>query len=95
VYGNVLRALKDNTDGTRPVPISHAGFAGSVSGIINCLASCPIELVKTRLQMQIGMASCPVRWGMGWVPGGSHTRIKAQPSFHPSELLSGCVPDEH
>jgi hypothetical protein len=57
VYGNVLRALKDTTDGTKPVPIAHAAMAGSISGVINCLASCPIELVKTRLQMQIGMPS--------------------------------------
>eukprot|EP00123_Amoebidium_parasiticum_P012327 comp21284_c0_seq1/m.29052 comp21284_c0_seq1/g.29052 ORF comp21284_c0_seq1/g.29052 comp21284_c0_seq1/m.29052 type:complete len:310 (-) comp21284_c0_seq1:657-1586(-) len=54
VYGLTIRAMKDTTnphDGGH-IPLLHAFVAGSVSGGVNALVSCPIELVKTRLQMQ-------------------------------------------
>lgn len=54
-----MRLMKDQTDGTQPVVVSHACLAGTVSGFVNSVVSCPIELVKTRLQMQIGMLGGP------------------------------------
>jgi solute carrier family 25 (mitochondrial carnitine/acylcarnitine transporter), member 20/29 len=49
VYGSSLRKISSNSD----VPSVSAIFAaGCISGFVNGFVSCPIELVKIRLQNQ-------------------------------------------
>lgn len=46
VYGNVQRRLND------PDSLTSHAFAGSVAGFVQSFVSSPMELVKTRLQIQ-------------------------------------------
>lgn len=51
VYGNVQRRLSD------PESLASHAFAGSVAGFVQSFVSSPMELVKTRLQIQEQMCA--------------------------------------
>eukprot|EP00126_Sphaerothecum_destruens_P006453 Sdes_comp19362_c0_seq1m10605 len=93
VYGTTLRYL--SPDQTLPT-ISNIAIAGGVSGTVNSILSCPIELMKTRLQVQgsssanptlyKGPLDCLVKtWKAGGLRGCYHgmtaTLIREAPSY--------------
>ncbi|KJE97973.1 carnitine/acylcarnitine carrier protein [Capsaspora owczarzaki ATCC 30864] len=58
VYGNSVRLLEGSgsAEPARRPSIQTVFIAGAASGLVNSFASCPIELVKTRLQIQMDSA---------------------------------------
>ncbi|TPX41254.1 hypothetical protein SeMB42_g05651 [Synchytrium endobioticum] len=56
VYGTSLRAMAQTpTTPTHP-PLLHLFWAGCISGFVNSFISCPMELIKIRLQNQVNDA---------------------------------------
>eukprot|EP01137_Pigoraptor_chileana_P005102 Opistho-2@47735 len=63
VYGNALRMF--HGDATGAPTISSIFKAGSISGVINSVISCPMDLMKTQMQVQ-GSPGAPILYTGPW-----------------------------